>query len=67
MEIIQSNRSKTKITNVDDTFIIIQKYKDCSCQTVGQGENQIKIHMRNKSICGENCLRYKYHTTQSIQ
>lgn len=67
MEIIQSNRAKTKITNEGDTFTITQKYKDCSCQTLGQGENQIGIHMRAKKNCGENCLRYKYHTMQSIQ
>lgn len=59
MEIIQSNRAKTKITNEGDTFKIIQTYKNCSCQTVGTGTKQIKIHMRSKAICGEECLRYK--------
>lgn len=59
MEIIQPNRAKTLITNEGDTFTIIQNYKNCSCQTVGTGTMQIKIHMRSKAICGEDCLRYK--------
>ncbi|KAB3532931.1 hypothetical protein F8154_11055 [Alkaliphilus pronyensis] len=61
MEWIKSDGTRLEMSNEGATYTIIQKYKNCSCKTVGKGENHLARHCRAKKICGENCLRYRYN------